>query len=56
MMRKVLFAIIGLPKILVSEIAVTLIDQAVNGFEKDTLENEDMVRIGQKILGEGDSK
>ena len=39
---------IGLPKIDVSEIAAALLDQAVNGFENDTLLNEDLIRIGQK--------
>ncbi|KAI1214497.1 uncharacterized protein F4807DRAFT_408331 [Annulohypoxylon truncatum] len=43
-------ALIGLPKVDVSEISATLLDQAVNGFEKDTLQNEDLVRIGQEIL------
>lgn len=47
-------SIIGLPKVEVSEIAATLIDQAVNGIEKDTLLNEDLVRIGQKVLGQGE--
>ncbi|KAI2462718.1 hypothetical protein F4781DRAFT_438240 [Annulohypoxylon bovei var. microspora] len=43
-------AIIGLPKVDVSEISATLLDQAVNGFGKETLQNEDLVRIGQGIL------
>lgn len=42
--------IIGLPKVEVSEIAATLIDQSVNGFEKETLFNEDLIRLGQKAL------
>jgi hypothetical protein len=36
----------------VSEIAATLIDEVVKGFEKETLLNEDLVRIGQKALEE----
>ena len=44
--------IIGLPKVEVSEIAATLLDQAVNGMEKDTLLNGDLVEIGQKVLAE----
>jgi len=46
-------SIIGLPKVDVSEIAATLLDQAVKGFDKDTLLNEDLIRIGQKALAEG---
>lgn len=44
--------IIGLPKVELSEIAATLLDQAVNGFEKETLLNEDLARIGQKVLAD----
>ncbi|KAK5635647.1 hypothetical protein RRF57_011359 [Xylaria bambusicola] len=40
----------GIPKVEVREIAATLIDQVVNGIEKDTLENKDLVRIGTKVL------
>ncbi|KAI0175860.1 hypothetical protein GGR52DRAFT_538479 [Hypoxylon sp. FL1284] len=43
-------ALIGLPKVHVREISATLLDQAVNGFQKDTLLNEDLVRIGQGVL------
>ncbi|KAJ9396055.1 hypothetical protein DTO282F9_7030 [Paecilomyces variotii] len=43
-------SIIGLPMVDVSEVAATLIDQSVNGLEKETLLNEDLVRIGQKAL------
>ena len=32
----------------VSEIAAALLDQAIKGIEKDTLLNEDLIRIGQK--------
>ncbi|KAK9365087.1 hypothetical protein V1509DRAFT_643052 [Lipomyces kononenkoae] len=45
-------SIIGLPKVDVSEVAATLIDQAINGIEKDTLLNDDLIRIGQKALTE----
>jgi hypothetical protein len=34
----------------VSEIAATLLDQAINGFEKDTLLNEDLVSIGRRAM------
>lgn len=43
-------AIIGLPAIKLSEVAAALLDQAVNGLEKDTLLNDDLVRIGQRAL------
>lgn len=43
-------AIIGLPILDVSEIAATLLQQAVNGIEQETLLTEDLVRIGQKAL------
>ncbi|KAI0967750.1 hypothetical protein F4678DRAFT_474930 [Xylaria arbuscula] len=42
--------IIGLPKVNVREISATLLDQTVDSFEKDTLQNEDLVRIGQRVL------
>ncbi|KAK9235118.1 hypothetical protein V1525DRAFT_410906 [Lipomyces kononenkoae] len=45
-------SIIGIPKVDLSEVAATLIDQAINGIEKDTLLNDDLVRIGQKALAE----
>ncbi|KAK9241494.1 hypothetical protein V1506DRAFT_517969 [Lipomyces tetrasporus] len=45
-------SIIGLPKVDVHEVAATLIDQAINGIEKDTLLNDDLIRIGQKALVE----
>ncbi|KAL1877306.1 hypothetical protein Plec18167_004996 [Paecilomyces lecythidis] len=43
---------IGFPIVDVSEVAATLIHQSLNGFEKDTLLNEDLNRIGQKALEE----
>ncbi|PHH89655.1 hypothetical protein CDD83_5573 [Cordyceps sp. RAO-2017] len=42
--------IIGLPEVKVGQIAAALLDQAVNGIETDTLENDDLVRIGSKAL------
>jgi len=53
--RLVLRTVVGLPKVEVGQVAATLIDQAINGFENDTLLNEDLVRIGMKVLGEGKS-
>ncbi|KAI1780885.1 hypothetical protein F4818DRAFT_397138 [Hypoxylon cercidicola] len=43
-------ALIGLPRVNIDEISATLLDQAVNGAEKDILLNEDLVRIGQRVL------
>ncbi|TVY45275.1 hypothetical protein LSUB1_G000465 [Lachnellula subtilissima] len=43
-------SIIGLPKVQRSEVAATLLHQAVNGIEKETLFNEDLVRIGGTAL------
>ncbi|KAI1408642.1 hypothetical protein F5Y13DRAFT_204626 [Hypoxylon sp. FL1857] len=43
-------AIPNLPKIELCDIAAALLDQVANGFEKNTLSNEDMVRIGQSAL------
>lgn len=41
----------GLPLVELQDIAAAMLDQVVNGFEKDTLSNDDLVRIGQKALG-----
>lgn len=43
-------AFIGLPLIDVRVISAALLDQALNGLEKDTLLNEDLARIGQRVL------
>ncbi|TGO30998.1 hypothetical protein BPAE_0002g00910 [Botrytis paeoniae] len=43
-------SLIGLPKVDVSQIAATLLEQAVKGIEKETLSNEDLVRIRDKVL------
>ncbi|KAF7907561.1 uncharacterized protein EAF01_005147 [Botrytis porri] len=43
-------SLIGLPKVDVGQIAATLLEQAVKGIEKETLSNEDLVRIGDKVL------
>ncbi|KAI0846045.1 hypothetical protein F5Y00DRAFT_264939 [Daldinia vernicosa] len=42
----------GLSIIDLREFAAALLDQVVNGFEKDTLLNGDMVQIGPRALGE----
>ncbi|WP_394830007.1 hypothetical protein LVJ94_26220 [Pendulispora rubella] len=43
-------SLIGLPKVDLGEMAAALLEQAVNGLEKDTLLNADLVRIGTKAL------
>jgi len=45
-------SLIGLPTVDVSEIAAALLDQAIKGIEKDTLLNEDLIRIGQKVFAD----
>lgn len=41
----------GLPIIELEDVSAALLDQAVEGFDKDTLLSDDMTRIGQKALG-----
>jgi hypothetical protein len=48
--KTVMRTLVGVPKVEVTEIAATMVDQVVNGFEKDTLLNEDLVRIGSEVL------
>lgn len=48
-------AVAGVPKLNVDQIAASLIDQAIKGFEKETLLNEDMIRIGDKALGKSET-
>ncbi|KAK8128459.1 nucleoside-diphosphate-sugar epimerase [Apiospora sp. TS-2023a] len=40
----------GLPSIELQHIAAALLDQVVNGFQKDTLSNDDMSQMAQRIL------
>lgn len=40
----------GLPQVKVEEVVATMLDQAINGIEKETLLNDDLARIGQKML------
>ncbi|KAF5014761.1 hypothetical protein F66182_14144 [Fusarium sp. NRRL 66182] len=42
--------LIALPRVELVEVAATMLDQAVNGIEKETLLNEDLVQIGRKLL------
>ncbi|KAI1134632.1 hypothetical protein F5Y05DRAFT_397728 [Hypoxylon sp. FL0543] len=43
--------VLSVPTIELRNIAAALVDQAVNGFEKDTLSNNDLIRIGRSFLG-----
>ncbi|KAK0721827.1 hypothetical protein B0T26DRAFT_739232 [Lasiosphaeria miniovina] len=47
---KALYYLIGLPKVENRHMAAALLDQVVNGFEKDTLMNDDLDRIGRRVL------
>jgi hypothetical protein len=40
----------GVPSIALSEVAAALLEQVVNGVEKEMLVNEDLVRIGRAAL------
>lgn len=42
----------SVPSIDVVEISAAMLDQVINGFEKDPLENADLVRIGKKVLAD----
>lgn len=43
---------ISLPIVYLNQVVATLLNQATKGFEKETLENADIVRIGQEELTE----
>lgn len=49
---KVMPNVPGLPLVELRDIAAAMLDQVAIGFEKDTLSNDDLVRIGKKALGE----
>lgn len=49
-LQRGILGLAGVPSIRLSEVAAALLDQVVNGFDKDTLVNEDLVRIGQAAL------
>ncbi|RFU80021.1 hypothetical protein TARUN_2243 [Trichoderma arundinaceum] len=42
----------GIPMIYLHEVAAALLNQTIKGFEKETLENEDLARIGKAELAE----
>ena len=39
-----------LPSVDVTELSVALLDQVVNGFEREPLMNDDLVRMGKGVL------
>lgn len=41
--------LIGLPIVEVDDVAATLLDVAVNGYEKDTILNGEITSIGQRV-------
>ncbi|GAW20838.1 hypothetical protein ANO14919_103500 [Xylariales sp. No.14919] len=46
---------VNVPRINLSDLSAALLDQVVNGFEKDTLQNEDLIRIGRSLAAQGSS-
>jgi hypothetical protein len=46
--QALLGTVAGVPTLNLADAAAAALDLAVNGFEKDTYSNEDMVRIGQE--------
>jgi nucleoside-diphosphate-sugar epimerase len=42
----------GLPTVQLRDVVAALLDQALNGFEKDKMWSEDITRIGQRALGQ----
>ena len=47
---QLLGVVASLPSISVVEISAAMLEQVVDGFEKDPLTNDDLVRIGKKAL------
>ena len=50
MLHTVLNIVMSLPKVDVGEISAAMIQEVMSGFEKETLENADLVRIGRLAL------
>ncbi|KAK4693336.1 hypothetical protein P7C71_g4045, partial [Lecanoromycetidae sp. Uapishka_2] len=50
MSAMVMKSVISVPNVDIREISAAMLNQVVNGFEKEPLENEDLVRIGRKVL------
>lgn len=55
-MRAAIAAMASIPRIPLHIIAAAMIDQAVKGFEKDTLELADLLRIGTEALAKKNTK
>lgn len=49
-------SIISLPIVYLNEVVATLLNQATKGFEKETLENADIARIGNAELAQREEK
>jgi hypothetical protein len=47
-----LYLLASLPSVSVVEMSAALLDQVLDGFEKDPLTNDDLVRIGRRALEE----
>ena len=43
-----------IPEVHLSELAAAMVDQCVNGITKDPLWNEDLIKIGRRVLREED--
>ena len=49
-MATTLNIVMGLPKVNVEDISAAMIHEVMHGFEKEPLENADLVRIGREAL------
>ncbi len=41
---------VSIPSVTVTECSAAMLDQVANGFDKEPLVNEDLVRIGRRVL------
>ncbi|KAK7033363.1 putative nucleoside-diphosphate-sugar epimerase [Favolaschia claudopus] len=48
--------LIMVPSVSLEEVSAAMIHQVINGFEKEPLENDDLVRIGREALKQGGGK
>ena len=46
----VLKYVMSVPNVKVSEISAAMLHEIINGFQKEPLENDDLVRIGRQAL------
>ena len=42
--------VMSVPNVTVAEISAAMLHEIINGFEKEPLENDDLVRIGRQVL------